>query len=148
MFGSNDDKKTPAEPGEKKGLFGWLRKKPQQPVAEQPAAEPQEDSLSHAEHRPLADQAAPLGLTSEAGRLGRSAWSTTSSRSTRAPERAFSAGVSPGAKPEDVSADAIWRMGAYYVPIVLALWIAMIAVIATYRIDKTTHEENLRKLAS
>ncbi|KPX04928.1 signal recognition particle-docking protein FtsY [Pseudomonas savastanoi] len=30
MFGSNDDKKTPAEAGEKKGLFGWLRKKPQQ----------------------------------------------------------------------------------------------------------------------
>ena len=58
------------------------------------------------------------------------------------------AGLSPGAKPEDVSADAIWRMGAYYVPIVLALWIAMIAVISTYRIDKTTHEENLRKLAS
>ncbi|RRU96207.1 signal recognition particle-docking protein FtsY, partial [Stutzerimonas xanthomarina] len=49
MFGSNDDKKTPAEPGEKKGLFGWLRKKPQQPVAEPPAAEPQEDSLPHAE---------------------------------------------------------------------------------------------------
>ncbi|MFQ6574776.1 signal recognition particle-docking protein FtsY [Pseudomonas sp. UM16] len=38
MFGSNDDKKTPAAPGEKKGLFGWLRKKPQQPVAEQPPA--------------------------------------------------------------------------------------------------------------
>ncbi|HWD30027.1 MAG TPA: signal recognition particle-docking protein FtsY [Pseudomonas sp.] len=36
MFGSNDDKKTPAAAGEKKGLFGWLRKKPQQPVAEQP----------------------------------------------------------------------------------------------------------------
>jgi fused signal recognition particle receptor len=49
LFGSNDDKKTPAEPGEKKGLFGWLRKKPQQPVAEQSAAEPQEDSLPHAE---------------------------------------------------------------------------------------------------
>lgn len=58
------------------------------------------------------------------------------------------AGLSPGAKPEDVSADAIWRMGAYYVPIVLSLWIAMIAAIATYRIDKTTHEENLRKLAA
>ncbi|MFV2947702.1 signal recognition particle-docking protein FtsY [Pseudomonas japonica] len=46
MFGSNDDKKTPGAPGEKKGLFGWLRKKPQQPVVEQPetpvpdAAEP------------------------------------------------------------------------------------------------------------
>ncbi|WP_374127881.1 MULTISPECIES: MFS transporter [unclassified Sphingomonas] len=58
------------------------------------------------------------------------------------------AGLSPGDKPEDVSDDAIWRMGAYYVPIVLALWIAMIAVIATYRIDKTMHEENLRKLGA
>ena len=42
MFGSNDDKKAPAESGEKKGLFSWFRKKPQQPVAEQPQApEPQ-----------------------------------------------------------------------------------------------------------
>ncbi|MDD2132833.1 signal recognition particle-docking protein FtsY [Pseudomonas kurunegalensis] len=42
MFGSNDDKKAPAEAGEKKGLFSWFRKKPQQPVAEQPQApEPQ-----------------------------------------------------------------------------------------------------------
>ena len=36
MFGSNDDKKTPAPAGEKKGLFGWLRKKPQETVEEQP----------------------------------------------------------------------------------------------------------------
>jgi fused signal recognition particle receptor len=36
MFGSNDDKKTPAPAGEKKGLFGWLRKKPQETVADQP----------------------------------------------------------------------------------------------------------------
>ncbi|MGY2195723.1 signal recognition particle-docking protein FtsY [Pseudomonas pergaminensis] len=36
MFGSNDDKKTPAAAGEKKGLFGWLRKKPQETVDEQP----------------------------------------------------------------------------------------------------------------
>lgn len=42
MFGSNDDKKAPAEAGEKKGLFSWFRKKPQQPVAEQPQTpEPQ-----------------------------------------------------------------------------------------------------------
>ncbi|MBZ3662815.1 MULTISPECIES: signal recognition particle-docking protein FtsY [Pseudomonas] len=42
MFGSNDDKKAPAEAGGKKGLFSWFRKKPQQPVAEQPQApEPQ-----------------------------------------------------------------------------------------------------------
>lgn len=58
------------------------------------------------------------------------------------------AGFPPGANPEDVSADATWWMGAYYVPIVLALWMTMIAIIATYRIDKTTHEENLRKLAA
>jgi len=38
MFGSNDDKKTPAAAGEKKSLFGWLRKKPQEPVVEQPPA--------------------------------------------------------------------------------------------------------------
>ena len=54
MFGSNDDKKTPAQPGqppvagnapaepaaEKKSMFGWLRKKPQETPA--PAAAPQE----------------------------------------------------------------------------------------------------------
>ncbi|MCM2329992.1 fused signal recognition particle receptor [Geopseudomonas sagittaria] len=37
MFGSKDDKKTP-ESGEKKGLFGWFRKKGPAQVEEQPAA--------------------------------------------------------------------------------------------------------------
>ncbi|NWB91278.1 signal recognition particle-docking protein FtsY [Pseudomonas agarici] len=41
MFGSNDDKKTPAAAGEKKSLFGWLRKKPQEAVVEQPSALPE-----------------------------------------------------------------------------------------------------------
>ncbi|WP_236187505.1 signal recognition particle-docking protein FtsY [Pseudomonas pharyngis] len=41
MFGSNDDKKTPAAAGEKKSLFGWLRKKPQEPVVEQPTVIPE-----------------------------------------------------------------------------------------------------------
>ncbi|MBV7548935.1 signal recognition particle-docking protein FtsY [Pseudomonas sp. PDM26] len=41
MFGSNDDKKTPAAAGEKKSLFGWLRKKPQEPVVEQPQTIPE-----------------------------------------------------------------------------------------------------------
>ncbi|MDH0099611.1 signal recognition particle-docking protein FtsY, partial [Pseudomonas sp. GD04158] len=50
MFGSNDDKKSPADVGaqnppvteEKKSLFGWLRKKPAEPAApaEAPASEP------------------------------------------------------------------------------------------------------------
>ena len=60
MFGSNDDKKTPAEAGEKKGLFGWLRKKPQETVVEQsqplpePAAEPAAEAV--------AEDAAPIVL--------------------------------------------------------------------------------------
>lgn len=44
MFGSNDDKTTPApvtpasaeKPAEKKDLFGWLRKKPQAPTSPEP----------------------------------------------------------------------------------------------------------------
>ena len=51
MFGSNDDKKTPAPAGEKKGLFGWLRKKPQGPAAEPPPSEPPEESQPFA-HEP------------------------------------------------------------------------------------------------
>ncbi|WPP44290.1 signal recognition particle-docking protein FtsY [Pseudomonas sp. AN-1] len=38
MFGSKDDKKTP-DAGEKKGLFGWFRKKAQPEAVEQPVAE-------------------------------------------------------------------------------------------------------------
>lgn len=51
-----------------------------------------------------------------------------------------------GADVEQVPDEAIWKMGAYYVPLVLCLWLSMIAVISRYRIDKTVHEENLRKL--
>ena len=58
MFGSNDDKKTPAAAGEKKGLFGWLRKKPQETVVEQPQAQP--EPLVEAE--PEAEVPAPVVL--------------------------------------------------------------------------------------
>ncbi|WP_323146205.1 signal recognition particle-docking protein FtsY [Pseudomonas marginalis] len=62
MFGSNDDKKTPAAAGEKKGLFGWLRKKPQETVAEQPQvqAEPVPEPIVEAE--PVAEAPAPVVL--------------------------------------------------------------------------------------
>jgi len=48
MFGSHDDKKTPAantapateKPAEKKDLFGWLRKKPQAPASNQSVPTP------------------------------------------------------------------------------------------------------------
>ncbi|TWC16607.1 MULTISPECIES: signal recognition particle-docking protein FtsY [unclassified Pseudomonas] len=60
MFGSNDDKKTPAEAGEKKGLFGWLRKKPQETVVEQPQPLPEPAAESAAET--VAEDAAPIVL--------------------------------------------------------------------------------------
>lgn len=58
MFGSNDDKKAP-QGGEKKGLFGWWRKKPQ--AGEQPADQPVEpvSETTAAEQRTPADDAAP-----------------------------------------------------------------------------------------
>ena len=61
MFGSNDDKKTPAPAGEKKGLFGWLRKKPQETVAEQPQDLPAPAPESVVEQTPVvaAPQIAP-----------------------------------------------------------------------------------------
>ncbi|MCI0997373.1 signal recognition particle-docking protein FtsY, partial [Pseudomonas corrugata] len=60
MFGSNDDKKTPAEAGEKKGLFGWLRKKPQETVVEQPQPLPEPAAEPAAEA--VAEDAAPIVL--------------------------------------------------------------------------------------
>lgn len=73
MFGSNDDKKAPAESGEKKGLFSWFRKKPQQPVAEQPQTpEPQpaepvapQPAVEQPEAPPLAPLAAPAPVAPE-----------------------------------------------------------------------------------
>ncbi|EJN27116.1 signal recognition particle-docking protein FtsY [Pseudomonas sp. GM79] len=75
MFGSNDDKKTPAAAGEKKSLFGWLRKKPQEPVVEQPQPLPEPTPApvalpiaepvlqSAAEPAPETEVVAPLPLT-------------------------------------------------------------------------------------
>ncbi|MBM6445723.1 MULTISPECIES: signal recognition particle-docking protein FtsY [Pseudomonas] len=53
MFGSNDDKKTPAAAGEKKSLFGWLRKKPQEPAVEQPQPIPEPTPAPEAETAPV-----------------------------------------------------------------------------------------------
>ena len=59
MFGSNDDKKNPAAAGEKKGLFGWLRRKPQEPVVEQPAPAPEATPEPLIEPAPVVLDAAP-----------------------------------------------------------------------------------------
>ncbi len=52
-----------------------------------------------------------------------------------------------GADPAHVPPEALWRLGAYYVPLILSLWMAMVAVIAFYRLDRASHEDNLRQLA-
>ncbi len=52
-----------------------------------------------------------------------------------------------GATTADVEADALWRLGAWYVPAILCLWLTMMAVISTYKLDRAGHEENLRQLA-
>ena len=59
MFGSNDDKKNPAAAGEKKGLFGWLRRKPQETVVEQPAPAPEIIPETLVEATPVEVEAAP-----------------------------------------------------------------------------------------
>ena len=75
MFGSNDDKNTPApsapasaeKPAEKKDLFGWLRKKPQAPVTPQPTAAQNSDQATRApESAPTQAVAAPAAPVSEA----------------------------------------------------------------------------------
>ncbi len=52
-----------------------------------------------------------------------------------------------GADPSEVPPEAVWRLGAYYVPIILSLWMVMVLVIMTYKLSREDHEENLRKLA-
>ena len=67
MFGSDDDKKTPGDSGEKKSLFGWMRKKPQgeTPAAQTPAT-PSAAPLPVAPVPEAAGQAAPQPLPATA----------------------------------------------------------------------------------
>lgn len=51
-----------------------------------------------------------------------------------------------GADPSQVSAQATYDLGFYYVPTILALWLAMMAAISAYTLDRAGHEENLRQL--
>jgi Na+/melibiose symporter-like transporter len=59
-----------------------------------------------------------------------------------------SAGIETGATPEETSAEAIWRLGAIYVPTILTLWFAMMAATAFYKVERADHESNLRELAA
>ncbi|MFW2350739.1 MFS transporter [Qipengyuania sp.] len=52
-----------------------------------------------------------------------------------------------GADPATVDPDTLWRLGAFYAPALLFLWLAALAFVTRYRIDKQSHEDNLRRLA-
>lgn len=56
----------------------------------------------------------------------------------------FPAGVTDSAQ---VTPEAAMRLGAYYAPTILALWLAMIMVLSAYKLNRRDHEQNLRKLA-
>ena len=52
-----------------------------------------------------------------------------------------------GAGVDTVPQDSVWRLGAYYVPTILVLWMTMMVVLSRYELDREGHEENLRQLA-
>lgn len=52
-----------------------------------------------------------------------------------------------GAAPSQVPAEAIRLLGAYYVPTIVGLWMAMMVAISAYRLTRADHEDNLRRLA-
>lgn len=51
-----------------------------------------------------------------------------------------------GATVDQVTDDTVWRLGAYYVPTILALWLGMIGMISIYELDEATHAANLEQL--
>lgn len=53
-----------------------------------------------------------------------------------------------GADTSQVAAESIDRLVTLYIPTILFVWLTMIVVISTYRLDRKQHEENLRKLVA
>jgi GPH family glycoside/pentoside/hexuronide:cation symporter len=59
----------------------------------------------------------------------------------------YLAGFPEGADTSQVTPEVVDRLVTLYIPTILVIWLTMIAVISTYRLDRKQHEENLRKLA-
>ncbi len=57
-------------------------------------------------------------------------------------------GFPRGAKPGAVDAGVVRRLGLAYAPLLVGLYLAAIAFLATYRISRERHEANLRLLAA
>jgi GPH family glycoside/pentoside/hexuronide:cation symporter len=51
------------------------------------------------------------------------------------------------AKPGQVDPEVVRRLGLVYTPVLVVLYLVAIAFLATYRISRETHEDNLRRLA-
>lgn len=58
------------------------------------------------------------------------------------------AGIKTGADASHVTPQALFRLGAIYVPTILTLWMTMVAIISLYRISRDSHEANVRALAA
>ncbi|TNE57233.1 MAG: sugar transporter [Sphingomonadales bacterium] len=52
------------------------------------------------------------------------------------------------ADPATVDADTLWWLGALYAPSLLVIWGVMLFCVSRYKIDKRSHEENLRQLSA
>ena len=52
------------------------------------------------------------------------------------------------AKQGEVVADTLWRLGVFYVPVLVALWLAVMAALSRYRLSRDDHEHNLCTLAA
>ncbi len=57
-------------------------------------------------------------------------------------------GVASGAQQGELSEATIWNLGAVYVPVVLGLYLAVVAIVSLYDIDRAKHEATLKELAT
>lgn len=58
------------------------------------------------------------------------------------------AGVAAGAQQGELSEETLWRLGAIYAPTVLTLFMAVIAIVSFYDVDRAKHEDTLKRLAA
>lgn len=56
------------------------------------------------------------------------------------------AGLSQQVRPGEVSADALWTMGAIFVPTIIFIYGGAIAMLLIFRLDETAHSANLEAL--
>jgi Na+/melibiose symporter-like transporter len=58
------------------------------------------------------------------------------------------AGFPKGASPDQVGPQALWQLGAIYVPAIGTVWLLMILAVSRYRLSRADHEANLQALAN